>query len=416
MGQVKSKLSRNDTNDTDLPQDPRDIKFRVLIIGRANAGKTSILKRVCDTTESPIIYRLGPRGKRKRVKLDPTVERGEHNIEDELIFTNHTGYIFHDSRGFEAGGENELKIVQEFVRRKSRERELKDRLHVIWYCVPMDNVRPGLDLKYFHDICPDKNIPVIAVFTKYDQFRRNMRIKLEDERRDPGLLEAEVERVFNEHYLANPTEPPPFIRLESMHRPDQWCRGLIELTADALSDDVITLMLLAVQKDQNLELSINYAVKMVHPILMKGDGSTDEVIDLCLRAFPSLWIVSVDLKYEEELYERTLRRGELRYRGLGFKEIKQTLISKLNSVLANETIYLFNSYIYYSMIVTILILNHTTLSYALSPRPTLEMAFNEACSQYMASFVHNEISRQFTEHSYKYSILHFTEFILQHRF
>jgi len=34
-----------------------DIKFRVLIIGRANAGKTSILQRVCDTTESPAIYR-----------------------------------------------------------------------------------------------------------------------------------------------------------------------------------------------------------------------------------------------------------------------------------------------------------------------------------------------------------------------
>ena len=33
------------------------IQFRVLIIGRANAGKTSILQRVCDTTESPVIYR-----------------------------------------------------------------------------------------------------------------------------------------------------------------------------------------------------------------------------------------------------------------------------------------------------------------------------------------------------------------------
>jgi hypothetical protein len=56
-----------------------------------------------------------------------------HNIEDELIFKNHTGYIFHDSRGFEAGGEDELKIVQEFVSRKSRERQLKDRLHAIWF-------------------------------------------------------------------------------------------------------------------------------------------------------------------------------------------------------------------------------------------------------------------------------------------
>ena len=34
-----------------------NVQFRVLIIGRANAGKTSILQRVCDTTESPVIYR-----------------------------------------------------------------------------------------------------------------------------------------------------------------------------------------------------------------------------------------------------------------------------------------------------------------------------------------------------------------------
>jgi hypothetical protein len=104
------------------------------------------------------------------------VQRGEHNIDHELIFTNHDGYIFHDSRGFEAGDNNELEIVQDFVRRKSQERRLKDRLHAIWfvvvlvcihgckfirlvlrYCIPMDNNRPDLDLKYFGRICPDKN-------------------------------------------------------------------------------------------------------------------------------------------------------------------------------------------------------------------------------------------------------------------
>ena len=36
-----------------------EIRFRVLVIGRANAGKTSILQRVCETTESPTIYRGG---------------------------------------------------------------------------------------------------------------------------------------------------------------------------------------------------------------------------------------------------------------------------------------------------------------------------------------------------------------------
>jgi septin family protein len=31
-------------------------RFRILVIGRANAGKTTILQKVCNTTEEPEIY------------------------------------------------------------------------------------------------------------------------------------------------------------------------------------------------------------------------------------------------------------------------------------------------------------------------------------------------------------------------
>jgi len=34
-------------------------RFRILVIGRANAGKTTLLKRVCNTTEEPSIYDKG---------------------------------------------------------------------------------------------------------------------------------------------------------------------------------------------------------------------------------------------------------------------------------------------------------------------------------------------------------------------
>ena len=34
----------------------RYMRFRVLIIGRANVGKTTILQRVCNTTEQPKIF------------------------------------------------------------------------------------------------------------------------------------------------------------------------------------------------------------------------------------------------------------------------------------------------------------------------------------------------------------------------
>ena len=104
------------------------------------------------------------------------MQRGEHDINDELVFTSRDGYIFHDSRGFEAGGQDELKTVKEFVKNKSQQKQLRDRLHAIWfvfscihscylttsrllfrYCIPMDGNRPSLDLKFFEEIRPDNN-------------------------------------------------------------------------------------------------------------------------------------------------------------------------------------------------------------------------------------------------------------------
>jgi hypothetical protein len=122
-------------------------------------------------------------------------------------------------------------------------------------------------------------VPVIVVFTKFDQFKRDVKTKLEDQHRDLEIeLDNEVERVFNKGYLAGLTERPLFIRLESedfvgqcklyyinsyppgMHKHGQRCADLVEMTANSLCDDALVLMLLAVQKD-NLELSINQAIK-----------------------------------------------------------------------------------------------------------------------------------------------------------
>jgi hypothetical protein len=61
------------------------------------------------------------------------LQRGEHDIEYEITFASHDGYVFHDSRGFESGEEKELQIVQDFVRRRSQEKKLNERLHAIWF-------------------------------------------------------------------------------------------------------------------------------------------------------------------------------------------------------------------------------------------------------------------------------------------
>ena len=60
-------------------------------------------------------------------------QRGEHRIDDELVFSNHTGYVFHDSRGIECGSTEELDTLKEFIRRKCADKKLKNKLHAIWF-------------------------------------------------------------------------------------------------------------------------------------------------------------------------------------------------------------------------------------------------------------------------------------------
>ena len=60
-------------------------------------------------------------------------QRGEHTIDDELVFSNHRGYVFHDSRGIESGSTEELEILREFIRRKCGEKRLQHKLHAIWF-------------------------------------------------------------------------------------------------------------------------------------------------------------------------------------------------------------------------------------------------------------------------------------------
>ena len=98
----------------------------------------------------------------------------------------------------------------------------------------MDNQRPQLDLKFYKDICPDQNgtslrtfmivfdapfeVPVIAVFTKYDQFLRNVEMHLVDYP-DEYHLDSRVSHVaekrFQEQYQHPLGDGVRFVRLES---------------------------------------------------------------------------------------------------------------------------------------------------------------------------------------------------------
>ena len=102
----------------------------------------------------------------------------------------------------------------------------------------MDDHRPGLNLKFYENICPDQNgaslqtvmtlfdkdithhfeVPVIAVFTKYDQFLFNVEMDvLDDPDKYPDCdVSQVVENRFQEHYLRPLGEEVQYVRLEGV--------------------------------------------------------------------------------------------------------------------------------------------------------------------------------------------------------
>ncbi|KAG2070852.1 hypothetical protein BDR04DRAFT_1017781 [Suillus decipiens] len=92
--------------------------FRVLVMGRVNAGKATILQKVCNTTDHPEIYDT----KGKKVYT----QRRNHGIRNEMVFKSNPGFVFHDLCGFEAGSEGEFDCMKKFILECANAMELKE--------------------------------------------------------------------------------------------------------------------------------------------------------------------------------------------------------------------------------------------------------------------------------------------------
>ncbi len=60
------------------------------------------------------------------------IKRGIHDINRPFAFASNPQFIFHDSPGFEAGDETQLKAVQKFIEERARSTEVNNQLHAIW--------------------------------------------------------------------------------------------------------------------------------------------------------------------------------------------------------------------------------------------------------------------------------------------
>ncbi|KAJ7721227.1 hypothetical protein B0H14DRAFT_587263 [Mycena olivaceomarginata] len=97
------------------------------------------------------------------------IDRGLHNIDDEIHFRPKPGFVFHDSRGVEAGSATELSTVQRFVEeRSSGAKDLQTQLHVIWMCLPLDECRELFESERDIFRLLKGTVPLVVIFTKRD--------------------------------------------------------------------------------------------------------------------------------------------------------------------------------------------------------------------------------------------------------
>ncbi|KAG6334636.1 hypothetical protein ID866_4447 [Astraeus odoratus] len=213
--------------------------------------------------------------------VEGSLEKGRHNIKDELIFQSNGGFIFHDSCGFEAGSEDEFNKVKEFVVEGSSTPKLNKRIHAIWFCVPMDAYeRPitAAEEKFFNE-CDTGSVPVIVLLTKADSLNLFAIEQLRDEGYDMKEAKARagdveknllihmqecVSQQLNRCKFA-PKTYLPLARMNEEGRGDQ-CTKLITSTADALDNHTLQKLLISTQQI-NLSLNIKYALEKYNNLI-----------------------------------------------------------------------------------------------------------------------------------------------------
>ncbi|KAI6139478.1 GTP-binding protein [Pisolithus tinctorius] len=246
-------------------------RFRILVMGRANAGKTTILQRVCNSTENPEIFD-GKGNKIDDTIVQGTLARGYHRIEHELIFQSNLGFVFHDSCGFEAGAAEEFDQMKDFVVDRAATPKVNERIHAIWFCIPMtENHRTvtAAEQKFFNE-CDTGHVPVIVLLTKVDTLNLDAIEELEDEGWEiEGAQEkiAEKEQELLKKWLAHIQHelgkckfpPKGYVTLQKMHQESADCSAVMDYTANVLNEEGLQRLLISTQQS-SIALCVQYAV------------------------------------------------------------------------------------------------------------------------------------------------------------
>ncbi|KAI5993255.1 hypothetical protein EDD15DRAFT_2439407 [Pisolithus albus] len=196
-------------------------RFRILVVGKTGAGKSSLIDRVFGTNTTGVA----------------DDRPGKAKIEDGLISPQNDRFILHDSQGFEPGEGCNYDTVISFIEARKKEPHIKDQLHAVWFCFPVPIIQYGerlletgaeTFLEQSHEAL--RNIPTVVVFTKYDRLIRHVQVATD------RVPEADVEAEAKQYLQTHCVEPirrclkdKAILHVAVSSKPDRQ-RGLDELT------------------------------------------------------------------------------------------------------------------------------------------------------------------------------------------
>ncbi|KAJ8075809.1 hypothetical protein PM082_021441 [Marasmius tenuissimus] len=282
-------------------------RFRVLVMGRRNAGKTTLLKKMTQSSDGRVEVRdeYGNLVDHGRL-LEPSVERGQSRIDWEITFPSNPGYVFHDSRGMEAGSTEEIDKLNDFMERRSKKRSLEEQLHVIWYCLPVDSARPLCkeEMAFFENENGTYGVPVVAIFTKFEarvtkalgSLRDNGVGIREARRRAPEKAQSDFKQdVLDEREARMKHKPSAHVFLQEMHLPKSTCGELTKETHRVVDNKVVYELFARIQRNSvevSLAVSLVYAMSLATERIrhfQRAQNRLPEWTALMLSMFP-YWV------------------------------------------------------------------------------------------------------------------------------
>ncbi|KAH9977502.1 hypothetical protein BJV74DRAFT_153229 [Russula compacta] len=128
---------------------PDDFRFRVLVVGKRNSGKSSLISAIFKVDMSVAPANL-PGGTAFNSGFRP---RDNRHV------------IIHEYSGLER---EDLQTIRHFIAARSDVRSASERLHAIWICVTMSDAIDGR-LDEGVRVILGMGVPVVLVFTKFDK-------------------------------------------------------------------------------------------------------------------------------------------------------------------------------------------------------------------------------------------------------